>query len=112
MSLDDMNRAGDGWEGSIGGTCPVQGYGTVDGHQWCFRARGNTWEMVIADGHDDQLDCYVHNDPSSKPGWWIREAWGTWPEAGYMPLATAWEKIEQAISALRAGKLPRCGEKQ
>lgn len=103
----EPTMTGDGWHGSIGGLVPVQGEGCVDGHRFYFRARGRRWEMLIADGHDEPIDCY---GPSPKPGWYVREAWGTWPDAGYMPLDVAREKIEQTIAALRAGTLERIGE--
>jgi len=104
MSADDMTRTGDGWHGTIGGLCPVQGDGEVDGHAWYFRARGAAWEMVIADGHDDPLDCY---GPERKPGWFKRDPFENWPHAGYMPLPVAWEKIQQTIKAFRDGTLTR-----
>lgn len=47
------DKSGEGWEGHVGGFCPVQGEGTVDGLNWYFRARhasGKTLVLLTADG--------------------------------------------------------------
>lgn len=108
LGADDFERRGEGWSGSIGGMVPVQGEGTVDGHPWYFRARGDHWEMVIADPCDaDPVDVYG----GGVAGWFARESWGTWPEAGYMPLQTAWAFAEATIMRFRAGTLERVEQK-
>ena len=95
------DHCSDGFDGSIGGSCPVQGYGTVDGHAWYFRARGEHWALHIAAiGHDDDV-CGAGEDA---PGWCV---WAKWCDdtygAGYMPEAEAWQLIEGAISTWRGG---------
>lgn len=48
----------------LGGNCPVQGYGTVDGRSLYFRARYESWSVSIgrdADGvseweHEEEVD--------------------------------------------------------
>jgi hypothetical protein len=54
----------------LGGYCPVQAEGTVNGVPFCFRARHQTWQMSIG----------------SRPAGWLRtERWGSDAEdAGWM----------------------------
>lgn len=40
--------SGDGWEGLFGGNVPVQGFGTLDGYEFYFRARGTSWTLYVA----------------------------------------------------------------
>lgn len=97
-------RSGDGWHGSIGGNCPVQGYGVVDGHAWYFRARGEHWALhIAAKGHvEDAVGAGV-----GVPGWCVWEPWGEEEfGAGYMPDDDAWQMIEKAIGMWRAGTVP------
>jgi hypothetical protein len=54
----------------IGGNCPVQAEGTIDGALFYFRARGSSWSIEIG----DTLPFH----------WEYREDYGTWPDAGYM----------------------------
>ena len=71
---------------AIGGLCPVQADGTVDGVPFYFRSRGDRWQMAIG---EKPVDVTL--------GWadgWLREAeYGTWPDAGYMPIEEAEEII-------------------
>jgi len=56
----------------IGGLCPVQAEGTIDGKPFYFRARHRQWSIGIGD------------DPVGAPEWHRREAWGDGPyAAGY-----------------------------
>jgi hypothetical protein len=96
-------RSGDGWDGNIGGLCPVQGEGTVDGKPWYFRARGDRWSMYVAEREGaDPVDVGFE-----EAGWMAMGDYGTWPEAGYMPDEDAWRFIGQVIGDFRAGKLAR-----
>jgi hypothetical protein len=97
-------RSGDGWNGYLSGQCPVQGCGRVDGHPWYFRARGAAWSMEIAQNRefDPEILPVVSRE---YPGWIVERDWGTWPEAGYMDEAVAWQLIEETIAQFRAGKL-------
>lgn len=59
--------------GTLGGNCPVQAEGTVDGHEFYFRARGSYWSMSI--GGDDVV---------GKPAWYYEEPYGSGPyDAGH-----------------------------
>jgi hypothetical protein len=91
-------RSGDGWEGDLGGSCPVQGYGTVDGHGWYFRARGASWSFDIGKGSGS--DICADNWATL---WRTYGDWGTWPEAGYMEDDEAWRLVEESIAAFRSG---------
>lgn len=72
---------------NIGGNCPVQAEGAIDGKEFYFRARGQRWSMSI--GGDDVV---------LSPKWYYEEDWGDGPyDAGWMPEDIAREKI--AISA-------------
>lgn len=96
---------GGDFEGDVGGNCPVQGDGTVDGHPWYFRARGAAWTFDIAEAAAaDPVDVGW-----GTPGWCAGAKYGTWPEAGWMSLGEAWAFIYQAVADFRAGKLPYVG---
>jgi hypothetical protein len=69
----------------LGGYCPVQGHGTVDGKEFYFRARGNSWTMGIG------------GDVVGNPDWSIRQPYGTGDfDAGYMDMDEARAFIHQA----------------
>ena len=68
----------------IGGNCPVQGEGTVDGVPFYFRARGEYWSFTISLTKCGEL------------GFYRRERWGDGPyDAGWMPERVAREIIER-----------------
>ena len=74
------------------GNCPVQAEGVVDGHDFYFRARGDSWSLGIGG-----------EDPVAAPLWYYEEAYGVWPEAGYISDDQAYEFIQEAIKLFRAG---------
>lgn len=65
---------------SAGGNCPVQIEGVVRGKPFYFRARGDSWSLGI--GSD----------------WKIQKDYGTWPDAGWMPLHEAYDFLLGAIT--------------
>lgn len=72
---------------SLGGNCPVQGDGTVDGVPFYFRARGEHWSMSI--GPDPVSICCGMID-----GWHREQPWGDGPfAAGWMERDVAREII-------------------
>jgi hypothetical protein len=77
----------------LGGYCPVQAEGSVDGHQMYFRARGAQWSLDIGEPYGQE-----------PPLFWHVEEWGTWPDAGYMPDEVAFEMIDKAVEAYRDAK--------
>jgi hypothetical protein len=57
----------------LGGNCPVQADGTIDGVPFYFRARGQQWSIGIG------------SHPLDAPTWYHRELWGDDPYgAGWM----------------------------
>jgi hypothetical protein len=80
----------------LGGLCPVQAEGTVNGHRFFFRARGARWRMYVA-GQPGE-----HTDPMGKDGWLFEEPYGTWPDAGYMDQSTAQACIQRSLNAWMA----------
>ena len=95
-------RTGHNWSGSIGGNCPVQGEGTIDGHPWYFRARGEYWTIdIIQDPNKDPLDV----GDVDCPGWHDEGRYGDWPSAGWMTDDEAWRFIEVAMAGFNASAL-------
>lgn len=69
----------------LGGNCPVQAEGTVDGKEFYFRARYTSWRMEI--GSD------------AEPEWECHGSWGDGPyAAGWMPEAEARRIIEKCAA--------------
>ena len=94
-----MDSDGHGWGkgevvvASIGGNCPVQAEGTVDGAPFYFRARGNSWSMSI--GAKPVEVCCGQAD-----GWHMHRQWGDEPfAAGWMPVEEAMRLIREAAEA-------------
>lgn len=76
---------------TLGGYCPCQGEGYLDGKEWYFRARGHRWTFVLSlDGRDPTFP---------KDGTWWRAAEydpeGTGYSAGYMQPETAEQIIRK-----------------
>lgn len=51
----------------LGGNCPVQSEGTVDGKPFYFRARGEHWSMGIG------------GEPVGEPEWYREREWVSRP---------------------------------
>lgn len=79
----------------IGGNCPVQGEGAVDGQEFYFRARFKRWSMSI--GGEDVV---------GEPAWYYEEPYGTGPyDAGWMPESEARAFIDKAVALWRTRKV-------
>lgn len=79
----------------IGGNCPVQAEGRIDGRGFYFRARGESWSLELAE----------EGEPVDYEGsaWSHEEEWGDGPyAAGWMPEKTAREMIAKAAQLWRA----------
>jgi len=76
----------------LGGNCPVQAEGTVDGKPFYFRSRGDTWSMSIGGA-----------DVVGAPEWYHEQSYGVWPDAGYITEDQAMKFMEAAIMAFRSG---------
>jgi hypothetical protein len=61
---------------TIGGNCPVQAEGTIDGKRFYFRARGSSWQFHVAETEAEIFD---------NPLFYVEADYGTWPDAGWMP---------------------------
>lgn len=74
----------------IGGNCPVQGQGTIDGVPFYFRARGEHWSFSVG------------QDPVCHPDWILKEPYGDTPfAAGWMSEEEARAFIEIAADRYR-----------
>lgn len=73
----------------LGGNCPVQSEGTINGVPYYFRARGEHWSMAIGPDPVD-ISC------GFKEGWYKEQEWGDNPyAAGWMDVDEARKLIEQ-----------------
>lgn len=79
---------------TIGGLCPVQAEGAVDGQQFYFRARGERWALHIG----PKADWFTGRE------WRHKEPYGEKYEAGYMSETLARAFIGKAIAKWRAEK--------
>lgn len=70
----------------IGGNCPVQAEGFVDGRPFYFRARGDGWEFWVG-------------EPWTAEAFTISGPYGRWPDAGWMPIEAALAYIAASIHA-------------
>lgn len=86
----------------LGGNCPVQGGGSVDGKAFYFRARGRSWSMAIG------------GDVVGNPDWSYRQPYGAGDfDAGYMSedearafILKAAEHYRAELAALTASSAP------
>ena len=77
---------------TIGGNCPVQAEGTIDGKPFYFRARGESWSLGIG------------ADPVCAADWEHREWFGEWPDAGWMSEEEARSFIQRAADRFARGE--------
>ena len=70
----------------LGGNCPVQAEGTIQGVPFYFRARGEHWSLGVG------------ADPVGRPDWYHREPYGDEEyAAGWMPQHEALGFLAKAI---------------
>lgn len=77
---------------SIGGNCPVQGEGTVDGQHFYFRARGDSWQFHVA---------ATEADIFGNPTFYTEGEYGDGFDAGWMPKHEAIGLIVKCIEEYR-----------
>jgi hypothetical protein len=72
---------------SLGGSCPVQGEGMVNGRPFYFRARHDHWSFAIAT--DPETDPVLIDSPAQ--GFYVEEEYTLLGKegAGYMPVEEA-----------------------
>ena len=75
----------------LGGNCPVQAEGRINGQAFYFRARGEHWSMSIGGG-----------DVVGNPDWYYEEPFGAQFEAGWMTEKQAREFISAAAQKFAA----------
>lgn len=75
---------------SIGGMCPVQAEGTIDGQPFYFRSRGAFWSMSIGGA-----------DVVGEPDWYYDEPYGEWLDAGYIEVEEALWFVDRAVMLYR-----------
>ncbi len=74
----------------LGGNCPVQAEGRIDGTPFYFRARGSAWSFSVGE------------DAISRPDWSHQESYGDGPfDAGWMSDAEARSFIQKAAILYR-----------
>lgn len=81
----------------LGGNCPVQAEGSVDGYRFYFRARGDQWSVQIAPT-DEEL--------WTDKRWVYVERYGEWPDAGWMDESEAKDFLITAIEKWRNERGP------
>lgn len=80
----------------IGGNCPVQAEGTINGKPFYFRARGNHWSLDIGSGEDGK-------HPLETTVWDYVEPYGDEPYvAGWMSEDEARGFIDKAAALYEA----------
>lgn len=79
----------------IGGNCPVQAEGTINGKRFYFRARGEHWRVEVhPTAKGDFLDW-----PDDGMEWRTQGKWGDGPyAAGWMPEDVARDMIAKAAA--------------
>lgn len=82
----------DGCQIDISGGCPVQGFGTVDGHPCYFRARGEGWSFEVA-----PLGVGTEIEPLFETG----DRCYVWPVGGWIGQAEVCRVLRIAISRWR-----------
>ena len=75
MKLPDISIS------TLGGNCPVQGEGTINGVPFYFRARWESWSLSIGE------------DPLARTAWRYE---GIHPDAGWLDEGTALGLLESA----------------
>lgn len=89
----------------LGGNCPVQAEGAIDGHTFYFRARGSHWSMEISGGTESLHTClFQFGAPEWQIVWEYDERWGDWPDAGWMDDKDAIWLIHRAAMLYRQHK--------
>ena len=76
----------------LGGNCPVQAEGEVDGQRFYFRARGDAWEFHVAKHDWELINASI---------FYLERDYGAWPDAGWMPPHEALRFIVGSIQAFR-----------
>lgn len=94
---------GPGYLIPFGGLCPVQGWGTVDGHMAYYRSRSAGWSFSVASKSggdpDDEVEMQAVYESDA---WSYEERRYIWPDGGYVAASVSAGCIHQAITLWRA----------
>lgn len=71
---------------AMGGLCPFQAEGLIDGHPFYFRSRGDAWSFTVLKEKTAWLDYVAWAERDS---FYYEEDYGVWPDAGYITKAEA-----------------------
>lgn len=92
----------------LGGLCPVQAEGTIDGVPFYFRSRGEHWSIEIGEGNTAKVvealtggGEATREDVEARPVWRYEEPYGQWPEAGYLDAEQARAFIQKGAEIWR-----------
>lgn len=87
----------------LGGNCPVQAEGRINGKRFYFRARGEHWSLTVHPTADGKFLEWPRDDLD----WFHEEEWGDGPfDAGWMPEDVAREMIAKAAALYEQGATP------
>lgn len=86
---------------ALGGICPVQAEGTIDGRPFYFRARGQRWTIEIGPKPDATADGFTTTFRHEEP--WGDDAFA----AGWMNEDEATDLIIKAAGIFRASAIAR-----
>ncbi len=90
----------------LGGNCPVQAEGLIDGEPFYFRARWDSWSLSIGSDFEAESRYGIHGrDVVGQPRWHYDEEWGDDQfSAGWMPEGVAREMIDKGAALYREAK--------
>ena len=75
----------------IGGNCPVQAEGIIDGFMFYFRARGRAWSVEIYDGGEEPwTTTQFYSDEPYAAGWMSEDE-----ARGFIEKAATWFRVER-----------------
>lgn len=97
---------------SLGGNCPVQATGTIDGEPFYFRSRGEHWSIEIGPGNANLIvESFERGHRSEETQrlealgcWRYEEYYGSWPDAGWIEEDEARTFIAKGANLWRASK--------
>lgn len=81
------------------GTCPIQGYGTIDGYACYYRSRGEGWQFEV------YAQSELGEGPLPDPIWEYTEDPYIWPEGGWVEADVSCSCIKRAVGMYRRESL-------
>ncbi len=85
---------------TIGGNCPVQAEGQIDGFVFYFRARGRAWSVEIYDGGDEPwVTTQFYSDEPYAAGWMSEDE-----ARAFIETAARWFRSERGAATADDGQ--------